>query len=921
MTYTNSTGKFIGECMTGFGINYPVYIYNSGNSEVIYTITSSDSSFLLSDSQLIISNGVSDHFDIFFNPTSLAVSGYETSSITISSESTEDGSVDPSGNITIYATGLRIVDTTGGHVRNFRALKNYDPTDGLSYTFYWRQPTGTGYLNNYFVTGYGLDIATDTAFSTKVVSKTFNVAQNSSTPKFSTNYGFADEDIFQKIQTYDNTGAFQLNQSYYARMYSWVDGVTGESVYATGINQLDTQLSNQVLTGNMSNKVDLMFTRNALDIYIPPQSIYTNYNLYEKIVSANKANTNFKYISGINVYLPDLSTFTANDENQYCLNLNGQLENFTGDPTYGTNINIYLSNSTKLLGYAGKGGDLKGSVVAGNVDGQNRNGNIFNFNDIITKTTAAYNSNPKDPTCSDSKNGGSIFNFNIVSNTGKLRTDLNYNIYSETNSVLNAGGGGSKACIAWLYGNGTDMVRINGIDNSGNEQNFVFPLFGNSNTNKTTSYTVYPNSLAGTVTVSKDGKTVSSALSRSNSFGQIGSWPCSYGEDAERLGAYILTNSNSTWFKPNAADKSIEIADATSASASAAADGSFYFRTITSATSTAGKIVNGASNIKSNFYIKSGNIASDYVFRFQNSAIDSTNKNWKDTTTTATLAGSTSAGIFNNDYFGTGLKSVTLNGSQYIQYQFTASSNAAMVKKNCTQFDLYMVVAYRPITTKTVVNLTPDPYITSKFKLLDWSLDVNKNVISKQIMITDFPGSSTIRLYRKESNVFQFFADPLFNAGYDNSGLENALWWNVSGIANNNLTQLSKSLLNATDYYPMLINIKRTGSVYSVYVNGNLIISYSMGSFVAFADNYILSLIENTTLKLISNCATANESMSYFDIIFYNRLLNTAENQQLNNSLLNTYFKLFTGGTTSSLNIKTNQVRLPNAFNLAGKAL
>lgn len=913
MIYTNYTGKFIGECMTGFGINYPVYIYNSGNSEVIYTITSSDSSFLLSDSQLIISNGNSDHFDILFNPTSLAVSGYETSSITISSESTEDGSVDPSGNIVIYATGHRIVDTTGGHIRNFRALKNYDPTNGLSYSFYWRPPTGTGYLNNYFVTGYGLDIATDTSFSTKKVSKTFSVAMNNSVPKFSTNYGFADEDVFQKIQSYDDGSAFELDQSYYARMYTWVDGVTGESVYATGINQLDTQLSNQVLTGNMSNKVDLMFTKNPLDIYISPQSIYTNYDLHSKIVSANKNDSNFKYISGINIYLPDLTTFTANDNNQYCLSLNGDLKNFTGNSTYGTNINIYLSNTTKLLGYAGKGGDLKGSVV---IEGKERN--IFKFEDIITKTTTAYNSNPKDPTCSDSKNGGSIFNFNITSIIDKSRTDLNYNIYSETNSILNAGGGGSKACIAWLYGNGTDIVRINGIDKNGNEQNFVFPLFGNSNIDKTTTYTVYPNSLAGTVTISKDGKTVSSALSKSNSFGQIGSWPCTYGEDAERLGAYILTNSNSTWFKPNAVDKATESNDTSAISNKV--DGSFYFKTITSTTSTAGKIINGAGNIRSNFYIKAGNIVSDYVFRFQNSAIDSTNKNWKDTSNTATLAGSTDAGIFNNDYFGTGLKSVTLNGSQYLQYQFT-TSNTTMVKKNCSQFDLYMVVAYRPITTKTVQNLTPDPYITSKFKLLDWSLDVNKNTISKQIMITDFPGSSTVRLYRKESNVFQFFIDPLFNAAYDNSSIGDALWWNVFGIANNNLTQLSKSLLNATDYYPMLINIKRTNTIYSVYVNGNLIITYNMGSFVAYADSYVLSFIENTTLKLISNCVTADESMSYFDMIFYNRLLNINENQQLNNSLLNTYFKLFTGGTSSSLDIKSNQVRLPNAFNLAGKAL
>ena len=54
-----------------------------------------------------------------------------------------------------------------------------------------------------------------------------------------------------------------------------------------------------------------------------------------------------------------------------------------------------------------------------------------------------------------------------------------------------------------------------------------------------------------------------------------------------------------------------------------------------------------------------------------------------------------------------------------------------MIKKNCNQFDLYMVVAYRPVNTKTVVNLDPSPYVTSKFKLLDWSNDVVKNVIRK----------------------------------------------------------------------------------------------------------------------------------------------------------------------------------------------
>ena len=909
MTYTNSTGKFIGECMTGFGINYPVYVYNSGNSEVIYRMVSNDDSFLLSDSQLIVSNGNSDYFDIFFNPTSVGTSGYQTSSITISSESTEDGSVDPSGNITIYATGHRIVDTTGGHIRSFRALKNYDSINGLSYSFYWRPPTGTGYLNNYFVTGYGLDVAVDTAFTDKKVSKTFNVAENSYTPKFSTNYGFPDEDIFKKIETYDNGNVFELNQSYYARMYTWVDGVTGESVYATGINQLDTQLSNEVLTGNMSNKVNLIFAVRPLDVYISPQSVYTNYDLYKKIVSTNKGSDDFKFISGINVYLPDLTTFTATDEDKYCLNLDGTLKNFTGDPTYGTNINIYLSNTTKLLGYVGKGGDLKGSITL--------NSNVWDFKDIITKTTAAYNSNPKDPTCSDSKNGGSIFNFNIISNTvNQEYKDLNYNIYSETNSILTAGGGGSKACVSWIYGNGVDILRIVGIDKNQNQKAFVFPLFGNSNENKATSYDVYGQGIGGTASIGSDGRTFYSALATSSaSFGKIQSQPSSYGEDSPRLGSYLLTNSNSTWFEKNRIYGSTESQD--TQAAPNRIDGFIGFKTITSTLSIAGKMVNGFSNIKSNFYIKSGNIASDYIFRFENSAIDSTNKNWKDTTATATLAGSVDVGIFNNNYFGTGLKSITLNASQEIHYTFN-QSNATMIKKNCNQFDLYMIVAYRP---KTINPYVPLAYQLSKFKLLDWSNDVVNNIIPNQIMISTFPEFLTPRLYKKELNVFQLLVSPLFAKGYDNKDMGTNLWWDVYGVQNVTYMQLSKSLLNATDYYPMLINIKRTNTIYSIYINNNLLMSYNMLSFVGYSDSYVLSLIENTTLKLISNCATIDESMSYFDIIFYNRLLNTQENQQLNNSLLNTYFKLFTGGSSSSLDIKTNQVRLPNIFNLAGKSL
>ena len=175
-------------------------------------------------------------------------------------------------------------------------------------------------------------------------------------------------------------------------------------------------------------------------------------------------------------------------------------------------------------------------------------------------------------------------------------------------------------------------------------------MFGNSNENKATSYDVYGQGIGGTASIGSDGRTFYSALATSSaSFGKIQSQPSSYGEDSPRLGSYLLTNSNSTWFEKNRIYGSTESQD--TQAAPNRIDGFIGFKTITSTLSIAGKMVNGFSNIKSNFYIKSGNIASDYIFRFENSAIDSTNKNWKDTTATATLAGSVDVGIFNNNYF------------------------------------------------------------------------------------------------------------------------------------------------------------------------------------------------------------------------------------------------------------------------------
>jgi hypothetical protein len=77
-----------------------------------------------------------------------------------------------------------------------------------------------------------------------------------------------------------------------------------------------------------------------------------------------------------------------------------------------------------------------------------------------------------------------------------------------------------------------------------------------------------------------------------------------------------------------------------------------------------------------------------------------------------------------------------------------------------------------------------------------------------------------------------------------------------------------------------------------------------------------LSSIANTTFRLENN--DTSMTTSFFDILFYNRVLFDDENRKVNNSLLQSYIKLFTGETANQyLNI-SNQIRMPNVFNLAG---
>lgn len=910
MTYTNITGKLIGECMTGFGISYPIGIYNSGNSDVLYTLNSSDNNFLLSDSSLLIGNGETGFFDVLFNATVTIPSGYESSIITISSESVEDGSVDPSGDISIYITGHRIVDTTGGHVRYFRALRNYDPINGLNYNFYWRPATGSGNLQNYFYTGYKLDISTSNSFSPLIVEKFITVGQNTIAPKYSTNYGYPDEDIFTNIN--QNDYKFLIDTPYYARMYTITDGgVTGESVYATGIDYLNTIVSKEVLTGNLSVKNNIEFTKKSIDLYVPNDEYVYNYNAYTELLKLNNGSNDFKYISGINIYFPSNSIITSTNELIPAFSLDGQFLNFTGkvgDPTY---VNLYLTNTTKIQGCPGKGGDLKG-VPTSSVQVQNGAGQVvvMNLDNLKSQTIAAYNAN--DPTCSDAKNGGDLFRLNLKSD---LKTDLVYNIYSEIGSSLSAGGGGSKASVAFLDPLNGGRNTVIGVDDKNNTQQNIFPLFGSSNPNKSVKYNL-------SISVPLSDQPIAAEMGiplPASSFASVQSFPNTNGEDGKNSNMWTLFVNSQYRDYLNLNYKNILIVDSIEMKAgnqNLDYNLRFLSQSINTSTTIAGKSVFCANNASINFYIKNGNLANDYLFYFPNENLTS-NTNWTDITSSYTLT-SANAGSYNSSTFNSvniGKNSITLSQNQYLS---TIFSGGNAINKNCSIFDLYIVLAYvplLPISTKVAgLNDTPKAY---KFKVLDFGSDTN-NTIYKQVKYTNQSFSIDQYIYDKEANVFDFFVSPLFNKKIDNSNIE-PLYKLFDFYYQPSYTQLSKDL-NTNTYYPMILNIKRAqGTLYSVYINGNLVNTYDMGTFVENAYQYIISDLSGTSFKL--NCASqsAGEKIGYFETVFYNRLLNSQESLNLHNFFINKFFKLFIGSNSSSLDIKSNAVRLPNIFNLAGK--
>ena len=878
MIYVNTTGKHIGECLTGFGSSYPVIIYNSGNSDVEYKITVENNTdiFNVSSNEFIVNNGSTGRFDILYKPQITASATDEATEITIFSQSVEDGSVDPSGLITLEITGSRIISNTAGAVRRFVALKNYDMTNGINYDFMWYPPTGMGSLKNYYFTGYQLDIATsidfvaDTVFTTGII----NAQNTTNNPRFATFYGYPELENIVNVSQKDFP-SLALETSYYARIYTYSTNNTGISIYATGIESISEQLSNDIINGNSGTKLNIRFDKKPLNVYVPNGN-YNNYSLNTKIIETNNNSNDLFFYSGINVYLPNQSTFQSTDENNYALNLNNQIfKNFTGDPN-GTFINFYVPYDCRIVGNFGKGGD----ILASSQDTVSK---------IITNTTAEYNKSI--PTLTDSKSGGNVFKFDAK--TQSDRTDFVYNIYAEKNTFIAAGGGGNKAGVIYFQGVYYGVSSDNLIKSEAYPLNGAFNKFGQN-----TKYNIF---FGQAETARQNNKNTSQTalvaciFSNTSGYGENGS-------DSFYLNPILNTSNaggkkNGYYYPPNiiyiGAD-SLQTKNWDSVFNPA-------FVRMPGAISVTGNIIKKYSNSSFRYSFYNTDIPSDYVFRLSNADITNspswTAKNINASTifTLNTAAGSGS--ITQTDNFNsTGYKALTFSNKSLAG---TISSSS----ETCKNFDLFIVGCFDGTSTPS-----------KTFSLINWyanAQNISNNHVNYRSFLPTF-----INTYPKESNIFNFFTSLLYDYQINNSGD----FFSFNTGASNSYYQLSKCLNTSSfNVYPFILNIKRNGTIYSIYINGELHTFYDLNFSTPEQQKNItkfLSSIANTTFRLENN--DTSMTTSFFDILFYNRVLFDDENRKVNNSLLQSYIKLFTGETANQyLNI-SNQIRMPNVFNLAG---
>lgn len=811
MSYVNVTGVNIGNCLTGFGIHFPVTISNSGNSEVFYTLDNSNvTNFDLSKDSFSISPNNYTTFDILYNPTISSPSSDEETLITISSTSVEDGSTDPSGNISLYITGTKIIDITGGNPRSFRVVSNYE---GPIYDFYWKAPTGiTGdNLHNYFITGYRLDLSTTTSFSSPDFTKYINVAKNNNIdPSYSTFYGFSDEDVFYRLST-NEFPSLTVNQNYYARLHSLVNNNSGVSIYASGVDSVSQSVSEEVFLGYSGTPINLKIEKKAFDLYIDYSTWYSyTYDLYAKLIEKNNGSNDFKQYSGINIYLPENSRFESTDLTKGAIDLNGTFLNLTGNNSIGTNINIYIPSSTQIIGRIGNGTNIPWK------DNWTKDGFQGGQNFINTVVST--------PGYSDSTNGGPALSLKASTNINNqgIVTDIKYNIYSKLSDP--------KLQTNFLNGLIVCNPSISSGSGGGKGGFFYPPYFVNS-----TNYFYFYDTVATSNKLYFDVIPVNAALTKDYLLNRRLNrnfwiwWVYRFAQsrvlvDLDTVKPLTATDFASEMYIPYAQDGDIGVSnlvvrypdgklkytpklktrDSNAANLiNAKSDNTSFYKygnwmpiNTNLNNRQPGYLIDSFTNASINFSLYNNILPSDYVFRFKNSDIVN-NTTWNDVSNTIQLTNSSGSntGNYVANYKNLGAssyKTINLVNNQYLQVDFSNSTSFG-------DFDLFLICSFDDFS------LANDLPIYSS--LFDWTYS---NSISTSRVKNQFIITKNDPLYaptQKDDILFYYDNACLWNRQNDNQLFKNGLiiskqlysLLQISSISSNIITTTTNHNLNNGD--------------------------------------------------------------------------------------------------------------------------
>lgn len=445
------TGFYLNKVPTGFGIYTGISLTNSGNFPVEYTATISDTTLIgLSSSSsadgflpntMFISNDLNTYdpqsqqavqivnpsqsgiFYVLHKPfTNFAAgqeaTGYEKTRLTIETVSSAGGT---DAAISIDITGQRVfAQPTPKRVGKFYAVKDYIPSYNVNLQFNW----GVIDLDNY-ITGFKIQTATDTSFSSIIDTLEYPIQLNSNSDE--PIYGSFDclrNDVFQA-----NVRNLAISTNYYSRIQPLnVNGV-GPYSYATGFLDYYPTLNETGYSGLVPSP--------GSNLKYDPTGLYltkisdneTDFDLFDFLYKANNNSTNFTKYTGVIVkFYPDKSSmavYKASSIDKGAINFiepNDKQLTFSVDVNNTFRVQLEFENIS-LYGYGGAGLSWR-----------------------------------SDGTFTNPQAGGPVFNIDNVAyiDSTNVERKFNYYIYKDVDSVFYAGAAGSKG---WLITENTNETE------------------------------------------------------------------------------------------------------------------------------------------------------------------------------------------------------------------------------------------------------------------------------------------------------------------------------------------------------------------------------------------------------------------------------------------------------------------------------